>query len=70
MIARIFRWFETRIESFPPERPGIRRRRFWRSSPISSGRSGRRSSCLGCWPAAIALIEVSLLAFVGNLVDC
>ena len=66
----MFRWFETRIEAFPGRCAGAGRpRRCWRSTcyfikPV--------------WPAFAvllvagflgSLIEVTLLAFVGSLVD-
>lgn len=69
MIARIFRWLETLRSSFPAEPPGMPpatlwgfvfhyTRPFW---PLIVA-----SSTLA---TVVALIEVSLFAFVGNLVD-
>ncbi|MFA5898926.1 MAG: ABC transporter ATP-binding protein [Hyphomicrobium sp.] len=69
MIARIFHWLETHVESFPPEQPAMPpasfwgfishyTRPFWPLIALSAGLS-----------ATIALIEVSLFGFLGNLVD-
>src|SRR3990172_4234795 len=69
MFARIFRWLETRRESFPAEQPGMPPAKFWGFVlhytrpfwPLIAA-----SSVLG---AAVALIEVSLFGFLGDLVD-
>ena len=69
MIAAIFRWLETRTDSFPedlPERPPTTlisfilhyARPFWPLLLASS-----------LFATVVALIEVSLFAFVGKLVD-
>jgi len=69
VIARFFHWLETRTEPFPldvPERPPATLRGFlWHYSrhfwPVVLA-----SSMLA---TVVALLEVSLFAFVGNLVD-
>ncbi len=69
MIARIFQWLETRTEPFPehvPEQPPATlwgflwhySRHFWPMILASSALA-----------TVVALLEVSLFAFVGNLVD-
>ena len=69
MFARIFRWLETRQETFPADPPGMPpttflsfilhyTRPFW---PLVAA-----SAALG---SAVALIEVSLFGFLGDLVD-
>ncbi|MGE0210201.1 MAG: ABC transporter ATP-binding protein [Parvibaculaceae bacterium] len=69
MIARFFHWLETRTEPFPthvPERPPATLMGFlWHYSrhfaPLVIASS--------TFATVVALIEVSLFAFVGNLVD-
>ena len=69
MIARFFHWLETRTEPFPmhvPEKPPATLMGFlWHYSrhfaPLVIASS--------TFAAVVALIEVSLFAFVGNLVD-
>ena len=69
MIAAIFRWLETRTDSFPealPERPPATlfgfilhySKPFWPLLLASS-----------LFATVVALIEVSLFGFLGNLVD-
>ena len=69
MFARVFRWLETRVAPFPPEqavRPPSDFRGFvlhytWPLRWLILGTS--------LLAAAVALIEVSLFAFLGRLVD-
>jgi len=69
LINRFFNWLESRVDSFPPDRPDVPptglgafcwhyTRPFW---PLLLA-----STLLS---AAVALIEVSLFAFLGELVD-
>ncbi len=69
MITQVFRWLETTSDPFPttpPEKPPARfgafvfhyARPFWRLILASS-----------CFAAVVAILEVMLFAFIGNLVD-
>ena len=70
MIARLFRWFETLIDAFAAASAGrCRRLRFGGSIWHFRGPFWPPSWRRRFWSAAIALIEVSLFAFVGSLVD-
>ena len=69
MISSIFRWFETRSDPFPAEQP---------EKPPTTLMSFVVHYARPFWPlillcssvgAIVALLEVSLFAFVGNLVD-
>lgn len=69
MIARLFSWLETRQETFPAEAPGMPPTTFWGfilhyTRPFWALVAA--SAALG---AAVALIEVSLFGFLGDLVD-
>ncbi|MFT3987080.1 ABC transporter ATP-binding protein [Aestuariivirga sp.] len=69
MFDSLFRWFETRVESFPPEAPEQPPARFipfvWHyTKPF-----GWLLALSIAFSTAIAFIEVYLFAFLGHLVD-
>jgi ATP-binding cassette subfamily B multidrug efflux pump len=69
MFARVFRWLETRTEPFPPE-PAVKPPGDFRGFVLHYTWPVRgliiATSVLA---AAVALVEVSLFAFLGRLVD-
>lgn len=69
MIARIFRWLETRIDSFPPEQPVMPPPSFWGFVFHYTRPFWPLLAVSAALSATIALIEVSLFGFLGNLVD-
>jgi ATP-binding cassette subfamily B multidrug efflux pump len=69
MIARFFSWLEDRIEPFPPQQPGMPPPRFWAFVMHYTRPYVAMIAASAVLSAAIALIEVSLFGFLGNLVD-
>jgi ATP-binding cassette subfamily B multidrug efflux pump len=69
MIARIFRWLETRRESFPAEMPGMPPTAFWPFILHYTKPFWPLIAASSLLAAAVALIEVSLFGFLGDLVD-
>ncbi|KAB2941396.1 MAG: ABC transporter ATP-binding protein/permease [Hyphomicrobium sp.] len=69
MIARIFSWLETRIESFPAEQPIMPPPSFWGFVFHYTRPFWPLLAVSAALSATIALIEVSLFGFLGNLVD-
>jgi len=69
MIARIFRWLETRQDSFPAEPPGMPPTTFWGFIIHYTRPFWMLVAASAALGAAVALIEVSLFGFLGDLVD-
>ena len=69
MIARFFSWLETRVDSFPPEQAGMPPPSFWGFIVYYTRPFVPTIIVSSVLSAAIALIEVSLFGFLGNLVD-
>ena len=69
MIARIFRWLETRTDSFPLQQPGMPPATFWQFILHYTRPFWPMIVASSALSAVIALIEVSLFGFLGNLVD-
>ncbi len=69
MIARIFRWLETRRESFPAEAPGMPPTSFWPFILHYTRPFWPLIIASSLLAATVALIEVSLFGFLGDLVD-
>jgi len=69
MIARIFRWLETRTDSFPLQQPGMPPATFWRFVLHYTRPFWPMIVASSALAAAVALIEVSLFGFLGDLVD-
>jgi ATP-binding cassette subfamily B multidrug efflux pump len=69
MIARIFRWLETRRESFPVEQPGMPPTTFWGFILHYTRPFWPLIATSSALAASVALIEVSLFGFLGDLVD-
>jgi ATP-binding cassette subfamily B multidrug efflux pump len=69
MIARIFRWLETRRESFPAEQPGMPPTTFWAFILHYTRPFWPLVAMSSVLAASVALIEVSLFGFLGDLVD-
>jgi len=69
MIARLFSWLETRRESFPAEPPGMPPTTFWSFILHYTRPFWPLIAASSALAAAVALIEVSLFGFLGNLVD-
>jgi ATP-binding cassette, subfamily B, multidrug efflux pump len=69
MIARIFSWLETRRDSFPPEQPGMPPTTFWPFILHYTQPFWPLIIASSLLAAAVALIEVSLFGFLGDLVD-
>ncbi len=69
MIARFFSWLETRVDSFPLQQPGMPPATFWRFIVHYTRPFWTTIVASSVLSAAIALIEVSLFGFLGNLVD-
>jgi len=69
MIARIFRWLETRRDSFPAETPGMPPTSFWGFVLHYTRPFWPLIIASSLLAAAVALIEVSLFGFLGRLVD-
>ena len=69
MIARYFSWLETRVDSFPPQQPGMPPAKFWQFILHYTRPFWPTIVASSVLSAAIALIEVSLFGFLGNLVD-
>jgi len=69
MIARIFRWLETRRESFPAEQPGMPPTTFWGFILHYTRPFWPLIASSSALAASVALIEVSLFGFLGDLVD-
>ena len=69
MIARIFRWLETRRESFPAEQPGMPPTTFWGFIIHYTRPFWPLIASSSALAASVALIEVSLFGFLGDLVD-
>ncbi len=69
MFARIFRWLETRRDSFPPEQPGQPPEDFWGFILHYTRPFWPLIAASAAFAASVALIEVSLFGFLGSLVD-
>jgi ATP-binding cassette subfamily B multidrug efflux pump len=69
MIARIFRWLETSRESFPAETPGMPPTTFWGFILHYTKPFWPLIAASSALAAAVAMIEVSLFGFLGDLVD-
>ena len=69
MIARYFSWLETRVDSFPLQQPGMPPATFWQFIVHYTRPFWLTIVASSVLSAAIALIEVSLFGFLGNLVD-
>jgi ATP-binding cassette, subfamily B, multidrug efflux pump len=69
MIARIFHWLETRQGAFPAEQPGMPPPTFWAFVLHYTRPFWRLIAASSLLAAAVALIEVSLFGFLGDLVD-
>ena len=69
MIARFFSWLEKRVELFPPEKAGMPPPSFWGFIAYYTRPFVPTIMASSVLSAAIALIEVSLFGFLGNLVD-
>ena len=69
MIARFFGWLETRVNSFPPEQAGMPPAAFWQFIAYYTRPFWPVILVSSVLSAAIALIEVSLFGFLGNMVD-
>ena len=69
MIARFFRWLETRIDAFPAEQPTMPPSGFWRFVYHYTRPFLPMLAVSAALSASIALIEVSLFGFLGRLVD-
>lgn len=69
MIARIFHWLETHVDSFPPEQPAMPPSSFWGFISHYTRPFWPLIALSAVLSASIALIEVSLFGFLGNLVD-
>jgi len=69
MIARYFSWLETRVDSFPLQQPGMPPATFWQFILHYTRPFWTTIVASSVLSAAIALIEVSLFGFLGNLVD-
>jgi ATP-binding cassette subfamily B multidrug efflux pump len=69
MIARMFRWLEHRVESFPAEQPSMPPASFWGFVFHYTRPFWPLIGLSAALSATIALIEVSLFGFLGHLVD-
>ncbi len=69
MITRIFHWLETCSESFPPEQAGRPPAAFWGFVLHYTQPFWPLIIASAVLATAVALVEVSLFAFMGNLVD-
>ncbi len=69
MIARMFRWLENRVASFPAEQPPMPPANFWGFIFHYTRPFWPLIGLSAALSATIALIEVSLFGFLGNLVD-
>ncbi|MFN3624345.1 MAG: ABC transporter ATP-binding protein [Hyphomicrobium sp.] len=69
MIARIFSWLETHVASFPAEPPTMPPASFWGFVMHYTRPFWPLIVLSAALSATIALIEVSLFGFLGNLVD-
>jgi len=69
MIARIFSWLETRRESFPAEMPGMPPTAFWPFVLHYTRPFWPLIAASSVLATTVALIEVSLFGFLGDLVD-
>jgi ATP-binding cassette, subfamily B, multidrug efflux pump len=69
MIARFFGWLETRVDSFPPEQAGMPPPAFWQFIWYYTRPFWPVILASSVLSAVIALIEVSLFGFLGNMVD-
>lgn len=65
----MFRWFETRIDPYPPQMPATPPRSLWRFVLHYSRGALPWLVLLAIGSAAIALIEVMLFAWLGELID-
>ncbi|MDM7459196.1 MAG: ABC transporter ATP-binding protein [Paracoccus sp. (in: a-proteobacteria)] len=65
----MFRWFETRIDPYPPQLPHTPPRSLWRFVLHYSRGALPWLVLLAAGSAAIALIEVMLFAWLGELID-
>ncbi|MCP4781787.1 MAG: ABC transporter ATP-binding protein [Hyphomicrobium sp.] len=69
MIARIFRWLETRSASFPAEPPGMPPATLWGFVLHYTRPFWPLIVASSVFATVVALIEVALFGFLGNLVD-
>jgi ATP-binding cassette subfamily B multidrug efflux pump len=69
MIARIFSWLETRTDSFPVDQAGMPPASFWGFILYYTRPFWPMIIASSVFAAAVALIEVSLFGFLGDLVD-
>jgi ATP-binding cassette subfamily B multidrug efflux pump len=69
MIARIFSWLETRRDSFPAIPPGMPPTTFWLFILHYTKPFWPLIAASSLLAASVALIEVSLFGFLGDLVD-
>ena len=69
MFARIFSWLETRTDSFPAEQAGMPPATFWGFILYYTRPFWPMIIASSVFAAAVALIEVSLFGFLGDLVD-
>ena len=69
MIARIFSWLETRKSSFPAEQPAMPPTTFWGFMLHYTRPFWPLIAASSLLAAAVALIEVSLWGFLGDIVD-
>ncbi len=69
MLARFFRWLETRQDPFPEEKPTMPPSDFWPFIVHYAKPFWRLLLASSLLAAVVALFEVSLFAFLGSLVD-
>ena len=69
MIARIFRWLETRSASFPAKPPGMPPATLWGFVLHYTRPFWPLIVASSVFATVVALIEVALFGFLGNLVD-
>ncbi|MEZ0469583.1 ABC transporter ATP-binding protein [Luteimonas sp. B3_2_R+30] len=67
--SRLLRWFETRLDPFPPLPPAQPPRTLYAFCRHYTRGAGKWLLAMALLTAAIAIAEVSLYAFVGSLVD-
>lgn len=69
MLARFFRWLETRQDPFPAEKPTMPPSEFWPFIVHYAKPFWPLLLASSILAATVALLEVSLFAFLGSLVD-
>lgn len=65
----MFRWFETRLDPYPMNLPRVPPRGFFAFCLYYMKGSKRWLAFMGVSAALIAILEVTIFSFLGNIVD-